>query len=234
MTSIRSTRVNLTTHGLDRLAVDPTRRLMFCAIEKCAQSLQLTLLRALAGRPKPQWPFDMAPNAHGADAAAVASWIFNDDSWTRVVVFRDPVERFVSAYNSKCRLQDADGKQHCNRLFQIKQADITVDSVLDALEDPIRRVKAYTDFHWRPQSWACGGIHRFVDRFRTVPFSNLQAGLCEIIDCKNLTSLFERRYGVDRHITNASANALTRLQVLRVRQFYRFDEAFFADKGIRV
>ena len=83
---------------------------MFCAIDKCAQSLQLTLLHALAGRRRSDWPFDMAPRSYGASVEDVARWI-DDDAWTRIVVIRDPVERWVSAFNSKCMLRDPDGKQ---------------------------------------------------------------------------------------------------------------------------
>ena len=105
-----SSRGLVTETGLDRLAVDPSRKLMFCAIDKCAQSLQLTLLHALAGRRRSDWPFDMAPRSYGASVEDVARWI-DDDAWTRIVVIRDPVERWVSAFNSKCMLRDPDGKQ---------------------------------------------------------------------------------------------------------------------------
>ena len=102
----------LTEAGLDRLAVDPSRKLMFCAIETCAQTLQLTLMHAIAGRHRTLWPFDMQPRSYGASTTNITQWI-DDENWTRIVVLRDPVERWVSAYNSKCMLRDLDGKQVC-------------------------------------------------------------------------------------------------------------------------
>lgn len=100
------------------------------------------------------------------------------------------------------------------------------------METPHGAARARSDFHWRPQAWACGSIHRFVHRFHVVSFSNLRAGICAILDCANVSGVFEKRPR-DRHITNASVAALTPGQYSRVQSWYRMDYAFLERAGIK-
>ena len=100
------------------------------------------------------------------------------------------------------------------------------------MESPQGASRARSDFHWRPQAWACGSIHRFINRFHAVPFSNVQAGICAILDCANVSGVFAKR-ATDRHITNASVAALTPDQYSRVRRWYHMDYAFLERAGVK-
>jgi hypothetical protein len=103
------------------------------------------------------------------------------------------------------------------------------------MESPHGTARARRDFHWRPQGWACGSIHRFVHRFHAVPFSNMRAGICAVVNCTNVTDLFEKRTE-DRHITNASVAALAPSQYERVRRWYAAagDYTFLERAGIKL
>ena len=68
-----------------------------------------------------------------------------------------------------------------------------------------------------------------------MPYSNIRAGICAVVDCTNVTDLFEKRTD-DPHITNASVAALTPIQYERVRRWYAAagDYAFLDRAGIKL
>ena len=99
----------------DHFLVDAQHKLLFCRIEKVANTLFADLFCSL-NRQHPvdvdlaplhhplwgTWEFEdgcdwWSANADGAVATALTS-----AEWTRAVFFRDPLDRFLSAYLSKC------------------------------------------------------------------------------------------------------------------------------------
>ena len=82
----------------------------------------------------------------------------------------DPVERFLSSYNSRCLL--GEDPSHCTDLFHVPHARITPDYVASRL--PI----AAQYPHFAPQSAFCGGLGATLGAYdHVIPFSNLTAGL---------------------------------------------------------
>ena len=88
--------------------------------------------------------------------------LFADQTWARVVIYRDPLERFVSAFRSKCEQADHDWRSQCDEVFGFgRQANgnrqnITLESVARRLTDP--SLRAWTNPHWAPQRSFCGDL----------------------------------------------------------------------------
>ena len=94
---------------LTDFGVLPEYKLLFCCIEKAGSSSINKLLAAIAPAPNPQIPlwFQHRPTDYGLNAHDVIG-ILNDPSWVKAVSYRDPLERFLSAYRSKCEHFDED------------------------------------------------------------------------------------------------------------------------------
>lgn len=56
-----------------------------------------------------------------------------NNSWRKLVVYRDPVERFLSAYQSKCLMRDRDGRKHCHTHFNLKDTHISIKNIAKRL-----------------------------------------------------------------------------------------------------
>ena len=161
---------------------------------------------------------------------ATVSRCAGDPSSLRMRVARNPRPLSLDLSPPPLRYIMSLPRQHCSRLFQMKQEAITHEAVLRVMESPFGMSRARSDFHWRPQAWACGSIHRFIHRFHVVPFSSLRAGICAVLDCANVTGLFEKR-AEDRHITNASVTVLTPSQYERLQRWYHMDYALLKKVG---
>ena len=200
----------LTNYGLNRLAVVPNMFLIVCTIDKCAQTTQLELLRHLANQKplrKGQNPFTLSSKNR-----EYLHQNLQNDSWKKMVVIRDPVERFVSAYKSKCLLADEDGHRHCSHEFKIPQQNMSIDIVIAHLEK-----KKSSNYHWSLQSETCGGIHNYIHHFTIIPFHNLSM-FCTYLNCYQY---LEKKY--DKHTTNATKSYLTTQQIQKVKNIYKLD-----------
>ena len=73
----------------------------------------------------------------------------------KVIVYRNPLERFLSAYRSKstkCLLGDAhDGRTHCHKVFRLEDENVSLVNVAYRL-----RTFGRHNPHWAPQSDFCG------------------------------------------------------------------------------
>jgi hypothetical protein len=83
--------------------------------------------------------------------------------WTRLVIYRDPVERFASGFLDKCtRKPEWNGKYCCTHNCPVRNADGSGGSlrqVLDTVENHISTSTSNTttlDEHFRPTAWLCG------------------------------------------------------------------------------
>ena len=142
-------------------------RLFFCLIPKNG-FLALNMVFAIIQKQPFKWNMgDLSclgdASCKDADGGPLnLTSIFDDESngepdkkWRRIVVHRDPVERFLSAYRSKCCLADTDGIQHCDQLFQLnrRRSEITPHAVASRLFS-----HGYRNGHWMPQRAFCGDL----------------------------------------------------------------------------
>ena len=94
---------------LQDFGVLPEYKLLFCCNEKAGSTSINKLLAAIAPVPNPQVPvwLQHRPTDYGLNEQDVMR-ILNDPFWVKAVSYRDPLERFLSAYRSKCEHFDTD------------------------------------------------------------------------------------------------------------------------------
>ena len=124
-----------------------------CGIEKNGITLLNGVLAEVMGR-KFQW-FPANPSTVGLSLEAFKDRLGDaSNSWRKLVVYRDPMERFLSAYRSKCLLADGDrdGRKHCHDLFRLNDSQISVLNVASRLPQ-----YGHHNPHWATQTSFCGG-----------------------------------------------------------------------------
>ena len=104
--------------------------------------------------------------------------LFGSSEWRIGVVYREPTERFMPAYYSKCLLSDPDGRVHCHQLFGLRDDEISVEAVASGLKTHGRQ-----NPHWAPQAEFCGGTvgWRWGQYTHRINFDNLTAGLLGLV-----------------------------------------------------
>jgi len=148
----------------------PTRKLLVCRIDKVASSLLSDVLCSLnkqhASREYPARAmvdgiYDFEEECDHTTAIAAGfehrDILGEDSEWTRAVWFRDPLERFLSAYLSKCAGgHEKDGPAACEATFGSRtpsfEAVAATASYHRFTVPSGRRGDA-----WRPQSEFCSG-----------------------------------------------------------------------------
>lgn len=180
----------LTDDLIDRFIVIPEYKLLFCYVEKvaCTAFNRLFLyLRGLTqkanGLTKGIW-FANSPSEHNMDKSDVAKLLV-DPTWHKAVFYREPLERFLSGYQSKCeRGHDRDGFAHCIHQFgdnvrnkkRIKKSKKKTPIIgfagavnYVAQQDRAEMDKDQTnDEHWTRQARFCGGLENTLQYYDTV------------------------------------------------------------------
>ena len=170
------------TSWFDRVLILPKYKLLFCGIEKNAIKLLSKLVNTAMGacdlgRCSDRRNFSWLP--FSAETTNLTLCAYRDllrvVDWRKIVVYRDPMERFLSAHSSKCLLNiwkgDADGRVHCQELFNLPR--YSTPSLLHVA----RRLGQYGHLnpHWAPQGSFCGGTvaSQWTSYSHHVPFHNL-------------------------------------------------------------
>ena len=110
--------------------------------------------------------------------------------WRRAVIVRDPIDRFVSAYMSKCARcrylpgkpsPKGDGCYNCNSAMGLSRTrNWTMTEVALALAANGGSSK---NDHWKPQATFCGGLGSSWRSYTDiVPFENLAAGVGAVLE----------------------------------------------------
>lgn len=167
-------------HRLPRLADDltekfivvPEHKLLFCYIEKVACTNFNMLFRSVRARYHPEQLEGSdyhrnTPEVHGVDLAHLERILANS-SWHKAVFYRDPVERFVSAFASKCEGADEDGPAHCQDQFGFP--NISFGDAVQQIDDYDHNRADPHPFnrHFRLQSDFCGGLRNTLEYYDTV------------------------------------------------------------------
>lgn len=173
---LQATPPTLNWHMIDRFIVLPEYNLLFCYIEKVACTAFNDVFSQLRKRHDPKiirtqgnkgW-FQNSPYYRWYTKHDLEKILVNR-SWHKAVFFRDPVERFVSAYRSKCMHSDYyDGNYFCHQAFGSDNA-----SFADAAAAMFDR-RNWTDEdemvneHFKRQGSFCGGLHNTLQYYDTV------------------------------------------------------------------
>lgn len=152
---------------LHEFALVPSQSVLFCIIQKTASSaikgasIQKERETGWIPRASPPWGNHVAPSVFGFSAARLVREVFSNQSqWHRILVVRHPLERFVSAFNSKCRGGDGDGHLHCFPYFG-RHATLA-EAARMLVDGPPPHWKRWKDpkpnWHWAPQADRCGDL----------------------------------------------------------------------------
>eukprot|EP00964_Phaeocystis_antarctica_P163216 scaffold138998_cov151-Phaeocystis_antarctica.AAC.1 len=68
------------------------------------------------------------------------------------------MERFLSAYRSKCLLGDSDGRTHCHQVFKLNNSHMAPRAEELSVLNVANRLAKYGHYnpHWATQSSFCG------------------------------------------------------------------------------
>lgn len=214
----------------DRVSVLYNVQVLICGIEKNG----ITILDQTIATVMKQ-PFAWFPNNPEKEKLSVEAFkaLLQDrnNSWRKLVVYRDPVERFLSAYQSKCLLRDDDGRTHCHNHFELNDANVSIENTASRLP-----LKGHTNPHWAPQTSFCADtvgtmwesythhvlfddLIKIVDVFKDRISLKTQSAVLN--DFKNLES--------GMHITHAKRNIGRVSKEVRKKlfDFYRNDYRVF-------
>lgn len=160
-----------------KFIVVPEHKLLFCVMEKVAGTDFNDLFRRVRAQYDPAqlqglpWGKN-SPQVHGLNKTDLSSMLRNK-SWHKAVFYRDPVERFASAWASKCGHADVDGIEHCKKQFN--DPDINFTNAISwlrrydaAFESPASAPDDDFDVHFRRAGDFCGGIATTLQHYDTV------------------------------------------------------------------
>ena len=117
----------------DRVKVLRPERMLLCGIEKNGITVQEAIARLVHGlEPSATDFFALAPHKAELPLAEYQA-LLADPAWRKAVVYRDPMERFLSAYNSKCLRADPDGFAHCEAVFRLRAGEVSLLEVAKRL-----------------------------------------------------------------------------------------------------
>jgi len=248
---------------LERLVPVQQHKLLFCLIDKnaiTAQSILVADLQGMHGKVDEllvsglvswkDFPWTYAARgqlmsliASPEQHIAIAEERLNSSDWRKLVVLRHPVERFISAYRSKCEteleLKDSHGhgEVRCRSIFKLGPDEISMRTIAERLH------LGSFDPHWAPQSSFCGGLSRSISNFKRVMFGNMTSEIPSYLRSLGLSeeavrrsdTVLRREYKPDRfedtdmqHMTHSSLQTSSAAQMdaetlQLVERFYRED-----------
>lgn len=130
----------------------------------------------------------------------VATSILQDSRWTKLVVFREPVERFASAFLDKCvvgRMSVYDGKQPAHTCpVHDRYLSLSADAVLSEIERTVERGGFMAvDSHFRSQMTFCD-IHKHSGAYIVLHKDKLKHDLRYVFGHMDVSSS-TRRYALE-------------------------------------
>lgn len=159
------------TRSLEHFIVVPEHKLLFCYIEKvgCMNFNKLfTQVRSRydSGMLENTNPwYRNTPSAHGLSKSDLEQMLINKN-WHKAVFYREPLERFASAFRSKCEGVDQDGCRHCGLQFGKYSVPFS-EAALSMLKADERPDECHDD-HFRQQREFCGGLDETLQYYDTV------------------------------------------------------------------
>lgn len=215
---IRPEHAKLNAHLLNRFIVVPEYRLLFCYMEKVGcQSFNLLFRNLRAARSRSSlshsgiW-WQNTPQKHGFDKAGLERLLM-DKTWHKAVFFRDPLERFLSAYRSKCEPSfHPDGFEHCRLHFGYAGKTFK-GAVKWTINNHEEEYATEFDAHFKPMSQFCGGLYQSLHFYDTVEQLEVETSRQKVIellerigaDWKQIQG-FDRLYPEPKSFSNSKVN----------------------------
>lgn len=177
-TTASNVRSGLVAAGVGNFLILPEHKLMLCTIHRVGRSMFQDLFRfARSTTDQEQFAhhnltFANSPAHHNLTFADLDRMML-DKEWHKAIFFRDPLERFASAFNSKCvpGHADSDGPTVC--AAQFGAANVSwLSAVLkvadyDAAHSFQGRAEDF-NINFRPMAHFCGGLGRTLRHYNTV------------------------------------------------------------------
>lgn len=158
---------------LPHFIVVPENKLLFCYIEKVGSDSFNDLFRFVRSRYDPsqledaedpsKW-FKNCPAKHGLSKDDLEH-ILVDPAWHKAVFYREPLERFASAYASKCGGAHKDGPKHCR--LQFGKRKVSFKRAIKFIEESGGSEEGF-DVHFLRQQDFCGGLSNTLKYYNTV------------------------------------------------------------------
>lgn len=144
----------------DALYLIPEKKIAICAPSKTGCAYTIAIVNALNNKPL-RWDSSRA-SVLGWTEQEVISNIYADPQWTKMVTFRDPVERFKSAVRSKCFQKDFGFKNGCTAVFSsgVRSMSAAVDYIRS------KKSPSGLDRHIHEQSGFCYNISAHLASFQ--------------------------------------------------------------------
>jgi len=166
---------NMTDILLERFIIVPEHKLLFCYIEKVACTKFNGLFNAVRGISSKNMWYHNSAHSLGWKKDDLANALV-DPEWQKAVFYREPLERFLSAFLSKCAgRHDRDGPAHCKRFFGLPKISATHFShavaslaTLDRGTAAFKQIETEFDAHFTRQAKFCGGLDRTLQYYDTV------------------------------------------------------------------
>lgn len=161
----------LTNELLDRFIVVPEHKLLFCQIENnaCTVFNELFLRVRHEESPPPKendlWSRN-SPRLLNMSKTDLED-IMVDQSWHKAVFYREPSERFIAAYDSKCLPGHDPDRVHCRRAFGDKSG-VPFEKAVCKLAMLTQERAEMNDVHFMHQHRFCGGLLRTLEYYNTV------------------------------------------------------------------
>ena len=211
---------SLSNELIGNFVVLPEQRVLLCTIDKCANTLLAYAAARVSGISSVHKIGASRDNTYAkvrytGSAEDVAQLLFDPQAntgWRRAVVLRDPVERFVSAYVSKCLQCNAtiggDGCYNCHSALGLPRRVDRVPTLAETV-DALTRIgpRRVRNPHWVPQARFCGGLARNWRAYTHVlPFANVSAGLATLFEGRVPRN---RRHGLNQLLSGKETAGLT-------------------------
>jgi len=167
----------------NRMLIVPDKKLAFCYIEKNAGTQFNRLINALNGMSSddsiPFWKSNSEGKFKSFNAFSGLGSISKASGWKLGIFVRDPAERFLSAWLSKCDAWEYGGIDclgpRVTDLTESKKVELFEKTVVELLPKYMAKVRANGTYnaHYDPQHLFCGGRHldeyNFVGRLSGSP-----------------------------------------------------------------
>lgn len=150
---------------MNEVLVVPSLKLIFCFIPKNAGTQFNRLMNALNGLEHRQGEIcsdgdpNYASSMHGNFTHLDFEEALNSDNWTKAIFLRDPLERFISAYQSKCvKPRECGGCMYLERSAEDRPR----------LSRVSERLKGTKNAHFTTQSSLCGGLEDSIGAYNYI------------------------------------------------------------------
>jgi len=146
----------------DALYLIPHKKIAMCVPSKNGCAL-VSAATSFLNNKSISWESSWA-KSFGYDKERVINEIYNDPKWTKVFVYRDPEERFLSVFKSKCMQEDMGYANECARIFG--QRVSSIENATSIMKK--RSLQENSDRHISIQKDFCYNFYKHKEKFQFI------------------------------------------------------------------